>query len=61
MQLNKAIQICAHLQSPAHLAIADSLGRWKLAPHLRRINDVLVEAWLTPNSRTMITVPFQHG
>ena len=25
------------------------------------INDALVEAWKTPNSRTAITVPFQHG
>src|SRR4051812_10263183 len=37
------------------------MGKWKLAPHLRRINEVLVNAWLTPNSRTKITVPFQHG
>lgn len=37
------------------------MGRWKSAPHLQRINDTLVKAWLTPNSRTSITVPFQHG
>lgn len=37
------------------------MGKWKLAQHLRKINEVLVEAWLTPNSRTSITVPFQHG
>ncbi len=52
---------CPHLISPAHLAIADSMGRWKLVPHLAVMNDALVKAWLTPNSRTGITVPFQHG
>lgn len=43
------------------MAIADSMAKWKPAPHLRKINDTLVKAWLTPNSRTTITVPFQHG
>lgn len=61
MILEEALQHCPHLQSPAHLAVADSQGKWKPAPHLRRINDALVEAWLVPNSRTGITVPFQHG
>lgn len=61
MKLEDALKLCPHLMSPAHLAMADSLGKWKMAPHLREINDVLVRAWLSPNSRTMITVPFQHG
>lgn len=43
------------------MAVADSQGRWRPAPHLKKINQTLVEAWLTPNSRTGITVPFQHG
>lgn len=37
------------------------MGKWKPAPHLQRINTALVKAWLTPNSRTAIVVPFQHG
>ena len=57
----EAIQRCPHLQSPMHLAVADSMGKWLPAPHLREINDVLVRAWLSPNSRTKIIVPFQHG
>ncbi len=32
-----------------------------MAPHLRVMNETLVKAWLTPNSRTKISVPFQHG
>lgn len=47
--------------TPAHLAIADSAGKWKPAPHLKVINSALVDAWKTPNSRTAINVPFQHG
>ena len=43
------------------MAVADSMGKWKLVPHLRVMNDTLVRAWLTPNSRTKISVPFQHG
>lgn len=58
MTREEAMRLCPHLLSPAHLAIADSTGKWKLAPHLRVINDALVQAWLTPNSRTAITVPF---
>lgn len=50
-----------HLVSPAHLAQADSNGKWVAAPHLRRINDELVRAWREPNSRLAINVPFQHG
>lgn len=50
-----------YLISPAHLAADDSNGRWKLKPHLREINNALVKAWRTPNSRTAITVPYQHG
>lgn len=61
MSPEEAMKECPHLLSPAHLAIADSQGKWKPAPHLKRINDALVKAWLTPNSRTAITVPFQHG
>ena len=61
MTPEEARQHCPHLLSPAHLAIADSMGRWKLVPHLRVMNDTLVRAWLTPNSRTKISVPFQHG
>lgn len=52
---------CSHLLSPAHLAMADSNGKWKPAAHLRVINDTLVMAWRTANSRTAVTVPFQHG
>lgn len=47
--------------SPAHLAIEDTGGKWKPAPHLKVINRELVRAWRTPNSRTAINVPFQHG
>src|SRR5882724_2707604 len=50
-----------HLLSPAHLAMADSNLKWKPVPHLRLINDALVRAWQTDNSRTAIVVPFQHG
>lgn len=39
----------------------DSNGKWKLVPHLRLINNALVKAWTTPNSRTAINIPFQHG
>lgn len=57
----EALEVCPHLKSPAHLAMGDSGGKWKPAAHLQVINKALVEAWLTPNSRTGITVPFQHG
>ena len=50
-----------HLLSPAALAIADTQGKWKPVPHLQMINQKLVSAWATPNSRTSIVVPFQHG
>lgn len=52
---------CQHLISPIHLAIADTNGKWKPVPHLRMTSNTLVKAWLTPNSRTAITFPFQHG
>src|SRR5688572_3209212 len=57
----QALQTVPHLISPAHLAMADTNGKWKAAPHLREINKQLVRAWRTPNSRTAINVPFQHG
>lgn len=47
--------------SPAHLAADDSNGKWKLVPHLRLINNTLVQAWRTPNSRVAVNIPFQHG
>lgn len=56
-----ALKSMGHLQSPAHLAVADSQGKWRPAPHLQVMNDTLVRAWRTPNSRTAVTVPFQHG
>lgn len=56
-----ALKKCKYLISPAHLAADDSNGRWRLRPHLREINNALVTAWRTPNSRLAITVPFQHG
>src|SRR4051812_4581664 len=57
----ESLKRCSHLISPAHLAAADSQGRWKLRPHLRITNNELVTAWRTPNSRLGITFPFQHG
>lgn len=41
--------------------MADTAGKWTPAPHLKVINRELVRAWRTPNSRTAINVPFQHG
>lgn len=41
--------------------VADSGGKWIPAPHLQRVNSTLVTAWRTPNSRTAVTLPFQHG
>ncbi len=61
MDKSEAISSMGHLQSPAHLAVADSQGKWRASPHLQIINDTLVKAWRTPNSRTAITIPFQHG
>src|SRR5690349_16806219 len=61
MGISESLVSLKHLISPAHLAAADSNGKWKLAPHLRLINNALVKAWTTPNSRLSINIPFQHG
>ena len=61
MTPSEALAALPHLRSPAHLAMADTMGRWRPVPHLAAINAALVEAWRTPNSRTAIVVPFQHG
>lgn len=61
MDISLALAKLPHLASPMALAIADSGGKWVPAPHLRAINAALVRAWRTPNSRTGISVPFQHG
>lgn len=58
---SESLSLCQHLISPAHLAVADTNGKWKPVPHLRMTSNALVKAWLTPNSRTAITFPFQHG
>lgn len=52
---------CDHLLSPAHLAVRHSNRKWTPARHLVKINDLLVKAWRTDNSRVAINVPFQHG
>lgn len=61
MNIAEAAQTCPHLISPATLALADTNGKWKLATHLAHMTRALVEAWYTPNSRTALIVPFQHG
>lgn len=61
MQIHEAARVCPHLISPATLALADTGGKWKLAKHLEAMTRALVEAWYTPNSRTALIVPFQHG
>lgn len=61
MTFAEAAQLCPHLISPATLALADTGGKWKLARHLEIMTRTLVEAWYTPNSRTALIVPFQHG
>jgi hypothetical protein len=61
MDKTQALDRLPHLASPAALAIADSGGRWSPAPHLMAINNALVRAWRTPNSRLAVSVPFQHG
>lgn len=61
MNFAEAARTCPHLISPATLALADTNGKWKLAKHLEIMTRALVEAWRTPNSRTALIVPFQHG
>lgn len=61
MNFAEAARMCPHLISPATLALADTNGKWKLAKHLESMTRALVEAWYTPNSRTALVVPFQHG
>lgn len=61
MNFAEAAKTCPHLISPATLALADSNGKWKLAKHLEHATRALVEAWYTPNSRTAMIFPFQHG
>lgn len=61
MTPEEAMKQVPHLLSPGHLAIADTNGKWKPAPHLKVVNTALVKAWRTPNSRTAINLPFQHG
>lgn len=61
MNFAEAARTCPHLISPATLALADSNGKWKLANHLEALTKALVEAWYTPNSRTAVIMPFQHG
>lgn len=56
-----ALQQLPHLVSPAHLAVADTGGKWTPAAHLKVTNRALVRAWQTANSRTAINIPFQHG
>jgi hypothetical protein len=50
-----------HLLSPAHLARADLGVKFALPAHLARVNEDLVWAKRTPNSRLGINMPFQHG
>jgi hypothetical protein len=57
----QALTRLPHLASPAALAMADSGGKWVGVGHLLAINDALIRAWRTANSRLGITVPFQHG
>lgn len=61
MNYAEAAKMCPHLISPATLALADTNGKWKLAKHLEAATRALVEAWYTPNSRTALIIPFQHG
>ena len=61
MDKSSALAQMGHLQSPAHLAAADTNGKWKPVRHLQMLSNTLVEAWKTPNSRTAVTIPFQHG
>ena len=61
MNFVEAARVCPHLISPATLAFADTQGKWKLTKHLEVMTRALVEAWATPNSRTALIVPFQHG
>jgi len=58
---NDILNRCPHLLSPAHLAIADTGGKEKNPPHLQKLTEMLVKAWRTPNSRTAVILPFQHG
>lgn len=61
MNFTDAARTCPHLISPATLAYADTNGKWELRKHLEVMTRALVEAWATPNSRTALVVPFQHG
>lgn len=61
MNFVEAAKTCPHLISPATLALADSNGKWKFPKHIQHMTKALVQAWFTPNSRTALTVPFQHG
>lgn len=61
MDLSEAEKLCPHLISPATLARADTNNKWVPARHLMLMTKALVEAWYTPNSRTALIVPFQHG
>ena len=58
MTPEQALATLPHLISPAHLAQADTNGKWIPAPHLKVMNKALVGAWRSPNSRTAINVPF---
>lgn len=61
MNFAEAARTCPHLISPATLALADTNGKWRLAKHLEVLTRALVQAWYTPNSRTAVIMPFQHG
>jgi hypothetical protein len=60
-QVAQALEVCPHLSSPAALAKADTAGKYVVAPHIKRINRELMDAWATPDARLAVNVPFQHG
>lgn len=59
--LREAVRQNRHLLCPAELALADTSGQSLNPPHLQLLDRTLVTAWRTPNSRTAVVVPFQHG
>ncbi len=59
--LQQALADYPHLASPAHLAHADTSGKWQPAKHLIHLTRELMEAWRTPSARLQVNMQFQVG
>jgi hypothetical protein len=61
VNLQQIADECPHLLSPAMLAIADTDGKWKRAPHLDLLNAEMMEFIFTPGYRLIVSMPSGHG